>query len=225
MIQLTKQQAAKALGVSLRSLAYKMKSGEITFTKIAGAKVGQQAVFFSYADLRLSEPSATPAPIVHDVPINKQYEDEPASAPRPVNSIEQRENEDAAFAQAYLRGEATDSCGNTITGNERWPTKGKVTALGPIEPVYNPPPDTTAHMTPGTFGGTPMIGVDGEPIAHAGSPNHPMNSEAFYEAWRKPGQPSYQELHNIQVKLPHPNATRNDYLKAIWIDIHNGWSR
>ena len=223
MIQLNKAQAAKALRISMRTLATRMKEGKIPYTKIEGAGVGEQSVFFSYEQLGIPEPSVEPAP-VHDVQIAPQYND-PAPAPAFVPRQPTRDEQDAAFAEAYLSGEVTDSCGNTIQGNDRFPTKGKVGLLGPVEPQYNPQPDTTAHMTPGTVGGTPMIGTDGETITHAGSDNHPLNSEAFYEAWRRPGGPSFAEVRNVRAKLPHPNANRNDYLKNIFRDIRLGWSR
>src|ERR1039457_4017067 len=112
---LNKQQAAKALGISPRTLATRMKLGTVRYTKLEGAKIGEQSVSFTYQQLGIPAPSASPAIVVHDVPIAPQYEDpKPSPAPCPVDSIAQRISEDLSFAERYLAGEASDSCGNTI---------------------------------------------------------------------------------------------------------------
>lgn len=148
---LNKAQAAKALGISLRTLCNRMKDGSIRYTKLQGTKVGEPSVFFTYEQLGLPEPVAAPAP-VHDVQIAPQYEDpKPAFVARPViDSLAQKISEDLSFAVAYREGRATDSLGNRIDGtNTKFPTLGPQSLLGPVEIDHGPPPETQSHMTQG----------------------------------------------------------------------------
>ena len=228
MTTLTKAEACALLHISDSTMTRRLKAGIYQCTRTGEGQYARLS--FSYSDLGLTEPQPEPppAPVTAEVSVQPKPQPTPEPetfAPRQLSSLEQKQLEDAAFASAYLRGEATDSLGNSISGNAKFPTLGKQTALGPIEPQFNAPPSTTAHMVPELAGGTPMTGTDGEPVMHAGSDNHPLNCERTYELFRKPGQPSYADLHSIKPKLPHPNANRQAYLDAIWIDIRNGWSR
>ena len=88
------------------------------------------------------------SPKERDVPIDPYYENASAPAPvaesaaplqesltpRELSDTERRELEDADYAERYKKGEATDSYGNTLTGNQRFPS-GKISALGPMEPA------------------------------------------------------------------------------------------
>ena len=121
--------------------------------------------------------------------------------------------DDAAENQArWNAGEVTDTAGNSSSGNERWPSKGFVSLIGPLEPKPKKKFDSAEHMNPALIGTShPVRGIDGELIAHAGSNNHPL------VALGRKDEPA--------PKPRHPNQTRQELLNAIWRDVRNGWSR
>lgn len=162
MKTLNKLQAARALGISPRTLATRMKSGAVQYTKLEGAKIGEQSVSFTYEQLSIPEPSAAPAPVVHDVQIAPQYNDDPkpdrfthymTKVRNRPSEVDEKAAEDQAWAEAYREGRVTDSLGNRSDGtNERWPNQGSVSLLGPITVDHGPPAETQAHMIPGLLG-------------------------------------------------------------------------
>jgi len=148
MIQLNKAQAATALGISLRTLATRMKLGTVKYSKIEGAKPFEQSVTFTYQQLGIPEPVEA-APVVHDVQIAPQYNE-----PKPERFVfvprqPTREELDEEFSEAYREGRATDSMGNRIDGtNVKFPTLGTQSLLGPVEVDHGPPVETQSHMQP-----------------------------------------------------------------------------
>jgi hypothetical protein len=107
------------------------------------------------------------------------YQDEPVrpvavtATPRfPIHRIDVTKHDaDQNFAEAYLKGEATDSAGNRIDGtNKQWPNKGTQSLIGPQDPMPRVRPDTTSHMTPGTVGEAGNDRVE-----------NPIDSDAFAE--------------------------------------------
>jgi hypothetical protein len=153
---MTKKEVCALLGISPRTLERRMQSGRYKFTKGLG-QYGE--VSFTHADIGVSEPApreAEPAPPIC-IPDLREPD---AFAPQQSD-----------FADSYKRGDATDSMGNTINGgNDRWPSKGAVTLLGPIEPMPKVLPDTTSHMAPGTVG-----------IAGNERVENPVDSDEFME--------------------------------------------
>ncbi len=146
-----------------------------------------------------------------------QPDPEPLPEPKPQPKRVPDIAEPDAFApQPIDPATYTDSFGHPIAGNNHH----KMFAT-----VYELPRDTQSHMDPKLLGDTRTLGTDGAPIFHGGSDNHPLNSEALYEAFRKPGQPSFAEIRQIRTKPPHPNANRQAFLDAIFRDIGNGFSR
>jgi len=184
---LNKAEAARALGISLRTLANRMQAGTVKYTKVENARIGEQSVFFTLEGLGLREPSA--APVQHDVPINSNYEDAPAPKPAPVQAakhnqpseIDAKAAEDAAWAQAYREGRVTDSMGNKIDGtNAKWPNRGTVSVLGPVTVDPGPPVETQSHMHQGLLGTNTTEGVPVE-APRWGFENEP---EAFTRSGR-----------------------------------------
>lgn len=88
-----------------------------------------------------------------DVARDEAPEPEPETSPepqtiRPLSNVEVKAAEDLRFAEAYLKGEATDSCGNRVDGsNDRFLTKGSASLLGPQEDKPKVRPSCTSHMT------------------------------------------------------------------------------
>jgi hypothetical protein len=77
-VTLNKKQACELLKISLRTLDNRMKSGAIKYSKIEGAKTGQQSVYFTHEGLGLPEPAPTPNPVI---PLTVSH---PVSKPEPV---------------------------------------------------------------------------------------------------------------------------------------------
>jgi hypothetical protein len=59
----------------------------------------------------------------------------------------------AANQAAWQAGEVTDTMGNSVHGNERWPNKGSVSLIGPQEPRPKERFDCAAHMDKALVGG------------------------------------------------------------------------
>jgi hypothetical protein len=202
---LNKAQAAKALGISLRTLATRMKLGTVKYSKIEGARPFEQSVTFTYEQLGIAPPVETapaPAPVVHDVPIAQEYEDE-----QPVtrltrhtpSEVDVKAEEDLAFAEAYREGRVSDSMGNKIDGtNANWPTKGAVSLLGPGEWERGPAPDVQAHMSKALqstydYWGNPIVVAEAPTagVTRGGRALAPGISQESYDAmmssWRVRG--------------------------------------
>ena len=217
---MTRKQAAALLGISTRTFSRRLADGIYKGSRTGEGQFSE--VSFSYADLGLVEPSVAKLATHPDVRVAAQYEDAAPDAPvrefrtRPAPeatnpNLGLHPDDDLTFAEAYRKGLATDTAGNTIHGdNERWPTKGLISLLGPQDPKPKVRPDTTAHMDPRLIGTShTTIGTDGEPVRDAGSANHPLNKNSK----------------EAPVKQPHPNQSRNELLSAIWADIRRGYSR
>jgi hypothetical protein len=207
---MTKKEACALLGISPKTLQRRMSKGVYKFTR---AGEGQYAeLSFSHADLGLTEPAPVPTPVLEIAPAAPVPTPElaPTFALAPLGPVELRREADERFAQDYKRGEVADSAGNTINGtNERWPTKGIQSLLGPMKPKPKEKFSCDAHMT--LQNRPTMIGVDGESVLHAGSDNHPMQ-QGRTNVGAKP-------------KPQHPNQSRQDMLNAIWADIGREYSR
>lgn len=126
MKQLSKREAAAALGISLRTLHNRMKNGQVKFTKVSGAVVGEQSVFFTYEGLGLDEPA-------HDVP-------KPATSQKQEPALNLREGlqPNEVSPEAYR-----DSFGHRLEGNERHRL---------IERQYAVREQSQAHMEPYLLG-------------------------------------------------------------------------
>ena len=213
--RMTKKQVCALLSISPKTLERRMARGIYKFTR---SGEGQYApVSFTFADLGLPEPVPEPTPVLETVPVvepTPELAPAPTFSPTPLGPIELQREADERFAQDYKRGEATDSAGNTINGtNERWPTKGIQTLLGPMEPK---PRERVQHVTTMekiANAQPPTVGTDGEPVLHAGSDNHPFFG------------PKNRACGGGTSKPRDPNQTRNDYLKEIFADIRRGFSR
>jgi hypothetical protein len=192
MITLNRFQAAALLGIGERTLRRRVEKGIYQCTRVGAGDFAE--VSFTYAQLGLVEPAPVVVPeaveiiSVHDGPkLEVEPEPQPVFAPHPASPIDLKAEEDFRFSQAYLAGEVTDSAGNNVNGtNERFPTKGHVSLLGPTEQIPRTKPDTQAHMNPALVGTSrTMSGVDCEPVAHAGSNNHPLNGAFRTVAYKK----------------------------------------
>jgi len=162
---MTKKEATDLLCISDSTMTRRMKSGRYTFTRTGD---GQYApVSFTYSDLGLPEPvtlpqvvgasetvpeSGThpePASNLEALPEPESNFDSPStnSVERPLDPIEQQRQSDLAFAEAFKRGEATDSAGNRIDGsNAERPTLGQTSLLGPsVDATQRPAADLSPH--------------------------------------------------------------------------------
>ncbi len=197
---LTKQQAAAALKISLRTLCSRMKSGAIKYRKTATTRPGQNSVFFDSAELGLHEPEQSK----HDVPINNNYDDPAPELPSGADALELRPREltpkerDAKFAAEYLAGTASDSIGNKRDGsNDRWPEKGATLIGPPVRVDPGPHVDSQSHMDPRLLASNDTLGNPIAPVATAkgftqsGSPLADGLSQETYDAmmqsWRRSG--------------------------------------
>jgi hypothetical protein len=195
MTTLNRFQAAALLGIGERTLRRRVEKGLIQCTRVGKGDFAE--VSFTYEQLGLPEPAPCESHPLHDVvdevslhrvaKLEIEPELKPVFAPHPASPIDLKAEEDFRFSQAYLAGEVTDSAGNNVNGtNERFPTKGHVSLLGPREPQRLKRLSTTSHMQPGLVGTSrTMGGVDGEPVAHAGSNNHPLNGAFRTDAYKK----------------------------------------
>jgi hypothetical protein len=89
-----------------------------------------------------------------------------------------------------------DSFGHTISGNR----EHRMFESQPYTPI-----NSTAHMNPALINSGARI-------------ENPIDSDAFTDLWRKPGEPTSAERHKLQgkeVASQHPNANRQAYLRAI----------
>lgn len=124
-----------------------------------------------------------------DLPDPEPCVTEPVTEPmvgqvvRPPSAIEMREAADRAFAEAYLAGEATDSCGNTVSQtNERFPVSGQATLLGPAVKLDVPrtPRTGTLHMQPELLSDFPNPDAVANPQTGAGYTNQGWTLAAGY---------------------------------------------
>jgi hypothetical protein len=107
---------------------------------------------------------------------------------------------DAQFVEMYKQGLATDSYGNRL-GDE---DPQRLLGFGPP----SPPEEFNKNYQIG--GHTPMIGTDGKPVEHAGSPNHPLIA---------------QRIADGEDLAPSKDRSRVSLHTQILRGIVNGWSR
>lgn len=157
------------------------------------------------------EPESQPAPAVEPEPAPR-----PESAPEPeLPPIEQRALEDAEFAEAYKRGEATDSAGNTIIGsNDRFPSKGLQSLLGPVEEQPEHKPSGVSHMDPNL-------------VCNPDVPHNPVDSDEFNELWH-PGHKDRKAAMYRDARIPQPSeqqVKQHVDRAAILAAFRQGYSR
>jgi hypothetical protein len=209
---MTKDEVCQLLGISPKTLQRRMTKGVYTFTRNG---TGQYApVSFTHTDIGLPEPLVTvpvievqlPAPVTAPEPI--------VTAPTRLSPIEFKWQQDVAFADLFKRGEATDSCGNTITStNAKWPTKGTPSLLGPTEPRERIRVSTTDHMVSPVGGGERVENpVDSDAYQELIHPGHGDRKQAMY---RECG------LHQLSES---EQKQRNDLL-AINAAFRGKWAR
>jgi Bacterial regulatory protein, Fis family len=204
---LTKQDAARLLGISVRTLQRRMSDGTVKFTKLGTGPFA--TVTFTHTDLGLPEPE----PATEPTPTPEPPEPAPAPEPQPMSAADQRLYDDLLFAERYRRGEVPDSLGNFVDGrNKHFQSAGATSLLGPQPPRVRVRPDTCSHMDARLLGThTTQVGTDGAPVACANADNAPL----------------LQGFKGLETpkKLAHPNQTRQQALNAILSDVRQGWSR
>src|SRR5215469_1111759 len=151
---LSRKQAAEALGISVKTLMRRVAKGVYQCERIGEGQFS--AAVFMYAGIGLPEPPEPPP--VPPAAVAPHPKDEPQSDSKPapeserqLGECEQRILADIQFAEAYLKGRATDSLGNKIDGtNAKWPIKGAQTLIGckSAYPEKRVPRSSTAHMDP-----------------------------------------------------------------------------
>jgi hypothetical protein len=183
-----KAEAMRLLGIAPATMSRLMKSGELKCERTGPGKFDpilfERAHVMTLRDARFLDksPVAQPTPpATPPTPAPKRN-----AAPSKVGHYE----DEPTFVEAYIAGDATDSCGNTIYGgNEQWPQTG-ATLLGPVVPVVRPPaPGPFAHMDDALLGGR-GTGVDGAPIFDASSDNTPMNAALIAQGKLQPTAPA-----------------------------------
>ncbi len=148
---LNKKDAMLLLGITASTLTRWMRSGKIKYTRVEGERFAP-AVFFTVDEItRLMPPSSDSEECPTAPPSNLLAR---PTAPS-CKQHERTESRDTrTWAEKYTDGDAPDSCGNFVDGENRlYPSSG-ATLLGPVEP-YNDPPvnrDTTSHMNPALVG-------------------------------------------------------------------------
>ena len=220
--------ACKLLGISRATLYRRLKAGELQCTRTAPNGVGHQSVTFSPAQLGMTAEQARLGS--QDVQVNPNYEEpctnfvqRPAPsadlaerganfAPRDLSTIERRQLDDLEFAEQYKAGNAVDSCGNSISGNRKWPTKGVQTIIGPVEPRPRHKPSPFAHMEPALLGdaGVPPNPVSSDAVNELWHPGHlKRKAEMYADAGLK--EPSQQEQKQIVDRAVIAAAFRQGY--------------
>jgi excisionase family DNA binding protein len=208
---LSRKQAADLLGISIRTLDRWVKKGRIQAPKKIGEGQYAESVF-THSDLGLSEPEpkpkATPIPTIP----------EPEPEPEP-SDVEIREQADRMFADAYLSGEATDSCGNRIDGTNKRFLYGSKSLIG-ISPQDRPQRqrrDTTGHMDPALIGpadalNAPRNPIDTDEYQELIYPGHMERKAAMY---RDAGvrQPSAQEQRQALDRAAIHAAFRQGFVR------------
>ena len=209
---MNKHEAARLLGISERTLRRRYKGTRIGSGPFA-------PVEYTYADLGLPEPEP-------QAKVQAQPEQQPAqpkvvsvttpTEPEPeLPEVEKQTLADAEFAAAYKRGEATDSAGNTINGsNERFPSKGLQSLIGPLEEQPQHKPSGASHMDP-----TLVADTTAEP--------NPVDSDDFAELWH-PGQKNRKAAMYRDARIPQPSEQQEKQhvdRAAILAAFRDGYSR
>src|ERR1700676_907446 len=92
---MNKNEAAKALGISLRSLERRMRNGRVKFTKSGDGSFSE--VSFTYADLGLPEPQTTPLAVDSSPDLPKG---DPIAQPETDSDLEHWASEDLEAGRA-----------------------------------------------------------------------------------------------------------------------------
>ncbi len=112
-------------------------------------------------------------------------------------------------------GEVTDSAGNNGQGsNDRFPTKGPQTLLGPREPRERVRPDTTVHMNPALIG-------------ELWTAPNPVDSDEYLELLH-PGTAERKAQQYAQAGLRQPSEQdrkKHNDIAAIASAFRQGYSR
>lgn len=197
---MNRKEAAKLLGISISSFKRRVRSGVYGSGVSSGEQLlpGQSTRTYSLKDLGLDDP-----PTGGVMPESPTAKASALSAPR-IAPYEQPEprfeldeiapvvhpKPDDDFALAYREGRATDSAGNTITGeNKKW-LSGSVSLLGPVVFGPEPLPDTQQHMDQRLIEAQ-RSHAGGPTVSHAGSDDHPLNKLRGFEP--KPVRPLPQQ--------------------------------
>ena len=199
---MTKQDVCQLLGISEKTLQRRMLKGVYKFTRNG---VGQYApVSFTMTDIGLPEPpapvEAAPAPVATPAPVLEPI----VTKPTRLGNIELQRQKDEVFADLFKRGEATDSCGNTINGsNPKWPAKGVPSLLGPTEPRERIKVSTTDHMVSPVGGGERVENVvDSDAYMERIHPGSADRKQAMYrDAGLHQLSESEQKIYDDRLKI------------------------
>jgi hypothetical protein len=175
-----KAEAMRLLDIAAASMTRFLKNGTLKCERTGPGKF--DPILFERADVMALQS----ARFLAKSPAAKQPTPAPEPKRNPAPSKVGHYEDEPTFAEQYIAGDATDSCGNTIHGaNDQWPMTG-ATLLGPVVPVVRPPaPGCFDHMDEALLGGR-GTGVDGHPIFDAASDNHPMNAALIAQGKLQP---------------------------------------
>jgi hypothetical protein len=211
---ISKAQACGLLHISESTLQRRMRSGRYQFTKAGDGQYAE--VRFTYEGLGLVKPTPEPTPALMEQLSTRPAEPTPelqnTFAPREPT----REERDAEFARAYLAGEATDSCGNTINVKT-------CSLLGPVdfEPLEISRKHTQQHMKPeltnqdadgNIINTTPHSFDIGEGTTRGGSPLAAGLSQETYDAmmtaWQRSGGGPSMSEQEMKIRQDKANIER-----------------
>ena len=185
-MRVSKKQAAQRLGISIKTLDKRMRSGQIKFEKDPDTV---NDGWKGHARVWIFLPDAVPVPCSPrrgdhaDVRPAPQYDDEPVCS---------EHARDRSFAEAYLAGELPDSSGNYHG------TVQRKSLLGPTDDMDRQAPaaDLQSHMD------SRLLGNSGPSERH--SFDKGMSDEQYNEAmagWRRQrGVPSMSEQREQQER-------------------------
>lgn len=143
------------------------------------------------------------SPIMHDVPVPNRH----VRVPHTQGFTD----DPAQNLELWNAGEVTDSAGNNGQGrNDRFPTKGPQTLLGPQSPRERVRADTTIHM---------VSPVGGERVENA------VDSDAFTELWHPGSADRKAQMYaqcGVRELSEQQKKERNDRLM---LHAAFGWSR
>jgi hypothetical protein len=132
---------------------------------------------------------------------------------RPCDAVNGFTDDPAQNLELWNSGEITDSAGNDGQGrNDRFPTKGPQTLLGPQAPKERVKADSTVHMDPALIGDLTAL------------PN-PVDSDAFNELWH-PGTADKKAQMYAQCGVrPLSQQQQKEYNDRLALHAAFRWSR
>jgi len=195
MKQLTAKETCALLGISRATLGRRMVTGEVKFIKLPHKR---QSLLFIFAE----PDDVLPAP--KPVPQPEPAKTAPVKPLIPDSPIETKMADDMMFAERYVAGRASDSLGNKIDGtNDRRPTRGTVSLIGPQESRIRHRPDTASHMVPALVGNadTPHNPVDSDEFMELLHPGHMERIAAMYkgDGLKQPSEQERKQVTDIRV--------------------------